>query len=514
MSQKNKIFSYLEHSGVYIICALLIFIMLYLSIASLISTTEMNMDNAMLENVEYRYDNLLLNIFALTIGIALIYLINKFVPHIKPFILYISLFLFVSSFGILFIVSSQSAPTHDSLIVTRAAYYAAQNDYSRINDIYFKHFPFQLGYVLYSELLIKILCPTENYLALEIINVLLLAGSYVAILDTVKNLFGNKTAVISAILLAICLPPVFFCSFLYGNIPGFFFGMLSVMFLIKFLKSDKWYFGFVSALSIGLSVCLKLNNIILFAAIVITVIFHFFAKRKLIKPAYIILAFICVMSFREIPVKIYEKRANVEFSDGVPMISWAAMGMNESFIAPGWFNANYTTVNYDSNNQDASASAETSITEIKARLEAFSQDTAYRNDFFAKKALSQFNEPSYQSIWTNQVRGRYDDMGTLANYVCNDGETTVKQYMNMYQQLIFLSVCIALFYIIRKKDILLCIYPLSILGGVIYHMIFEAKSQYFIVYFVMMIPIAAYGLQQLCQNFEPHIKRLHFGKKL
>ncbi|MBR4318886.1 MAG: hypothetical protein IKP69_02390 [Oscillospiraceae bacterium] len=36
--------------------------------------------------------------------------------------------------------------------------------------------------------------------------------------------------------------------------------------------------------------------------------------------------------------------------------------------------------------------------------------------------------------------------------------------------------------------------PLIILGGIMYHMLSEAKSQYAISYFVMMTAIAAYGI--------------------
>ena len=45
-----------------------------------------------------------------------------------------------------------------------------------------------------------------------------------------------------------------------------------------------------------------------------------------------------------------------------------------------------------------------------------------------------------------------------------------------------------------KKDLLRCLLPLILLGGISYHLLFEAKSQYAMPYFVLMMPIAAYGL--------------------
>ena len=48
--------------------------------------------------------------------------------------------------------------------------------------------------------------------------------------------------------------------------------------------------------------------------------------------------------------------------------------------------------------------------------------------------------------------------------------------------------------LMKKRDILSCILPLIILGGLMYHLLFEAKSQYALPYFIMMLPVAACGL--------------------
>ena len=36
-----------------------------------------------------------------------------------------------------------------------------------------------------------------------------------------------------------------------------------------------------------------------------------------------------------------------------------------------------------------------------------------------------------------------------------------------------------------------------VLGGLLYHLLFEAKSQYAVGYVLLMIPIAAYGIMHL-----------------
>ena len=49
----------------------------------------------------------------------------------------------------------------------------------------------------------------------------------------------------------------------------------------------------------------------------------------------------------------------------------------------------------------------------------------------------------------------------------------------------------------NKKDITAALFPLVVLGGLLYHLLFEAKSQYAVGYVLLMIPIAAYGIMHL-----------------
>ena len=66
--------------------------------------------------------------------------------------------------------------------------------------------------------------------------------------------------------------------------------------------------------------------------------------------------------------------------------------------------------------------------------------------------------------------------------------------MNQIQQLVFLGLLFGIIRLWRKKDLLRCLLPLILLGGLLYHLLFEAKSQYALPYFVLILPIAAYGL--------------------
>ena len=45
----------------------------------------------------------------------------------------------------------------------------------------------------------------------------------------------------------------------------------------------------------------------------------------------------------------------------------------------------------------------------------------------------------------------------------------------------------------RGAGVLTAVLPLIVFGGMLYHLIFEAKSQYAYVYAVLLFPLAAFG---------------------
>ena len=95
----------------------------------------------------------------------------------------------------------------------------------------------------------------------------------------------------------------------------------------------------------------------------------------------------------------------------------------------------------------------------------------------------------------------------IAKYVCEDGESKVKDVMDLGVQFIYCGMLIAAVYMvisqIKKDDERpedqsgLFLIPLIFLGGFLYHALFEAKSQYVITYVTFMIPYAVWGFASI-----------------
>ena len=77
----------------------------------------------------------------------------------------------------------------------------------------------------------------------------------------------------------------------------------------------------------------------------------------------------------------------------------------------------------------------------------------------------------------------------------------LESFMDCYQLLVYGSILFLLIYR-RKEKRGLEWYTLliAVIGGVLFHELWEAKSRYVLPYFVMMIPMAAAGLVELKYN--------------
>ena len=160
----------------------------------------------------------------------------------------------------------------------------------------------------------------------------------------------------------------------------------------------------------------------------------------------------------------------------------------------GWYNPKYSVVLFEECGNDSAASGALAREEAARRLKWFLQEPREGLAFFGRKLLSVWNEPSYGSIWTNTVRDHYSPPGRLYTLLCVRGEAVLKQWMNVGQQLVLFGLCAAMIELWRRRDSLLCILPLIWLGWLLYHLLFEAKSQYALTCFILLLPLAAWGL--------------------
>ena len=511
--------------------ALLTFLaMLLLFTESMLSTADMSIDNPLRELILFESDSMLRNsavlILTIAFGVTFTLLIRGFpiIAKIRPWMLALVLGVWVLALGHMWVSASMSAPTQDSQIVTTAGVAAAMGDLSYVDINYFVRFPFQLGYVFWTELWARLLeLNHDSYLAMEYVNVLCLALGEAALVLVTHKLFRRyEITLATTLLLAVFVQPIIFSTFLYGTSPGFCFSAWAIFFFLCYLESDRYRYILPSALCLAVAVSLKLNNMILLVAMGIILLAHLMKDKPLRRLLALCLLCLTVLILPNVGRWQYEKRLGKDFGDGIPMVSWLAMGLHDAPSAPGWYNGKYTVSNFHAHGADSEAAAEASMEVITVRLEELKTDPAAAVTFFKDKILSQWNEPTYQSLWNNQVRGQYAPKTGIAAYVCGEGEYRTKAVMDLGIQFIFCGMLLAALRLLldaclrRKKrpanESAPYLIPLLFLGGFLYHALFEAKSQYVITYVIFMIPYAAWAFAGACSFAKRGILRFMFKR--
>lgn len=500
-----------EKSGLFIVCFMSAAIAFWLTAASMLHTaTVANVSESeavasslryFIQNIEsvlYYDDNFFMNIIILLISAAALYFVSKKLSWIRLRYKLLFIFIWTAALGTIWVISSQSSPTFDSEMLFNSAKQFANNDYSILTgtERYFKDYSFQLGYVFFCEILMRIFGIPEKALPFEVLNAFFLAGINVLIV-LISNITLKDKRITTAVtlLLALSCAPIISCSFVYGILPGMFFALASLFFELRYLMDNKKISAVLSVICILIAVMIKSNYFIWLIAISLIAIVMLFKRKKYIFDCiYISAAVILSLSVQPCVKYMYESRSNTDLGDAIPYTSWIAMGFSEAASAPGWYNYYLTTTNFENCGYDAAKAGEASRETIKERLKTFIKDPQYANDFFYKKTMSQWNETSYESIWNNTIRGQYKDKNRFAAWVCGDGVKKTKKYIDLWTQLMFASFTAGIIAIFRKKNFPACSLAVVFLGGFLYQLISEGKSQYIIPYIIVMTGIAGYGV--------------------
>ncbi len=514
--KENRFAALTEKAAVYVVGSLSLLIAFFLFAVSMLHTTAVETVREgegvysivwdikeKLESVIYYNDNFVLNLVMLGIGVLLLFLLIAKVKKLPLRVLQIILFVWTFLLGTVWVLSSQVCPSEDSMTVTSAALQFSQDNFDLLSSSqYFHNYPFQLGYVLFNEGVIRFLSlfkRPETVMVLEVLNAFFLAMIHTLLLSLCARLFrDDRVNLVAAVLLGISAAPVIDCTFTYGIYPGMAFAILAMYLELRWLNESKPLFAVGAVLSIAVAMMLKSNYLIWMIAMVLIWLVKMPArKRWVVDGMFIAATVVLCMAVQPTVRSIYQKRSGVDLGDSIPYASWIAMGLSESDLAPGWYNIYITVGNFEQSDYNAEEAGRRSMEHIKERLKYFAENPQYTNDFFYRKIVSQWNEPSYQSIWNNTVRYQYKDKNAFAHWVCFEGERPVKRYMDLFAQMVFFGFFLSTLYLLKRKEFLFTMVPVVFLGGFFYQLISEGKAQYIIPYFILMTGYAAFGTVSL-----------------
>lgn len=458
------------------------------------------------EKILIQSDNLILNGLAILLFVSFLYLCFKYniLSQLKKFKLKEILFFYVLIIGTCWIFITCTKPSFDSGQVVRAASEFSSGIYtSMLPNDYIGTCPHQLGLAAFFHIIFS-LFGEGNFYILQVFNVVACAVSFQILIKITDSLFENETiTVILNLILFLLLPPIFYSSFVYGVLLGMVFSLNAVYQCILYLKKNDKSRIFYIAISCAISIMMKNNYLIVMIAILIVLLMDVLSKKKYLLLCLLILIPLAYFMMNSSIINLYESKAGIPLDNGVPRIAYITMGLEDGPYAPGWFNA-YVNELYIENNYSKKESAKASEKDLKDRLQYFMRNPKDTIEFFYLKNATQWNEPTFESIWiSNSYDNHYNKLSKFASNIYfgffND---LIVNIMEIFHFLTFAFCCLYLIIAFKSIDLKKSLLLLIVIGGVIFHFFWEAKSQYTLFYFILLVPYATAGIYEMkCKLF-------------
>lgn len=387
----------------------------------------------------------------------------------------------------------------DSEFISEIAIAFLNGNYSTfMGDGYLVHYPHQLNMVAYLEI-IYFLFGTENFTLLQFLNVVSIICAVYYLHRITEELFGDtRIQFMTSILCCGMLMLYLYSTFIYGDIPGLGFVLPAIYYIIRYLNSEQKVLIFPALICMTLSIFFKSNNSVILVASIIILLLHSVYRKKFFSLLFAAVLLLGPIISNSCVNAYYANKAGIDsIPSGIPKIAWVAMGLQENdYLENGWYNG-YNWATYTLHNYDAQKTAQDSMDSIMSSLQSFlSAPRSSGLAFFYRKFISQWNDPGYQAQITVEWYSRHrDDQSTLALYlIYGNGRFLLESFMNIYHFLILLGTSIFAVQIIRKWSLSGAFLSLCVFGGYFFHTFWEAAGRYGLGYFVMCVPMAAFGL--------------------
>lgn len=200
-----------------------------------------------------------------------------------------------------------------------------------------------------------------------------------------------------------------------------------------------------------------------------------------------------------IPTMLVQNKTGVQLGKGTPMISYIEMGLQDTEGSPGWFNS-YNWDVYTNNGNDSEKASEQVKGDLKETVLYYLKNPKQFISFMYRKTISQWCNPDFQGTWIL----RNSDF-----YIHSD---RYYEFFNIFESIVFLGTLAYIYYTGRHMPLHRLLLPMIFIGGFIFHMFWEAKCQYTVTYFVLLIPYCVKGLMDMTDEIADGILHMKKGQ--
>ena len=405
-----------------------------------------------------------------------------------------------ASFGIILSRSVRTYAVADQWYVYEAARRLAEGTFDITEYAgYYQVYSFQLNLARFYALVFKIV-GDSGYRVLQTLHSVCAGVTLYMGFRIVRELCRRRAAEVIYLALGISFIPMYlYVLYIYGETLGVCFAMTAVWCFLKMNRSGSVRgvlgYGVLGTAAVTGFCQVRVALTVVWIGMLLIQIMITIVKRKplpLVMTVCMILVSVGVSGLLRLSM---ERSTGVELDQSMPASLWVAMGLQESTDqakGPGSYNA-YNWNVFALAERDTQAASKVAWQYIKDRLSEFIHDPQKGAMLFGRKAINQWNEPTYAGF----IMTRFcDDMEPWVNELYyGEGNARCLQFLNRYQAVVYAAVLLGFIRLALKEAS-----PLEYLPGVIligefcFSMIWEANSRYVYPYAVLMIPFAACSL--------------------
>ena len=542
-----------------IVCKTGKFIISGLGTALLLSLVFMNFVNRAYmplnskEHMEYNHVSVPFILFCLILLILFIVCLRKnLLQYISPQVVASISALFYLWTGLVLIYRVDPATRADAKLCFEAAVGFLNNDYSSLErGGYLFENAHQIGFVLYEMLLAHI---SQDIRFVYFINLVLTLINNLLIIRLTSIMTGeNEESVkLASLLSLVFLPQLYFILFGYNQTISITLMLLSSVMLGRFLRQHGIPSMLFMIVTAYLAACVRGNASIFIIAECIIILLHYLRRKavaekelqkryedpdyrysdepvtaprrnRLCLAAAILLVTAFVLSGPTMRLA-GERVTGQEMPQQLPKHMWIAMGMQGGDLAPGWYNG-YIYRTYRNNDYNMALTSEMAKREISDRIQVFAGNPGLMLFFYSQKIISTWCEPTFESVWSGPLEDMNQHIdGKLLHALYTGGKpySVYCNYCALIDLPLYIGASIGSFVLLtglvrprtknrNKKDrrskvlspacLDMLLFPaLFLIGGFLFHILWETKSQYAMVYIYMLIPLTSFGYAMICPD--------------
>jgi len=401
-----------------------------------------------------------------------------------------------------FILHMNLQPVYDQSAIYGAAGRLLEGNYFDWKPgEYFSMLSYQNGMVL-------MMCPFvavfgENaVLAIQICNVPVLFLAYFGLAEVSRMFFDEKCGYYTYLGLLLIVPMWTQVTFVYGTIYEVCLAIWAVYLSFRFEQKNKWRYIAGSGVCIFFAILWKSNAEIFMVAIILMLFMQAIRKKNLRMLVGAGFVMVCGLAAIKGAPFVMHLITGEDTKSGIPMTAWLAMGLQESSIAPGWYNE-FPVNLYRHVSSDPEVIKDEVWKSFQGSFVLFSEQKEYAVRFFARKLASMWADPAFQFFTTVNTRNLNGDFSyAMKDFFYNGGIMNTVMYLllDIMQSIYYFGV--VLYLLIKRKELKLERAHLIVvfLGGFLFHFIGEAKSHYVVPYYLMLMPYVVQGYREVTER--------------